>query len=224
MKAAIIGYGKMGHEIEDVLKEKGIEVAAIIDPVCEAATAKEISAETLRDADVCIDFTHPDCALKNVEAIAKIGKNIVLGTTGWYDDMTKMRKIVEDNSIGMIWASNFSIGVNVFFSIVEQAARIFDRIPEYDVFSYELHHNQKADSPSGTAKTIGKILLENISSKTELQTGRLDRPPRSEELHLASVRAGNIPGTHVVGFDSQADTIQLKHQARSRKGFALGAV
>jgi 4-hydroxy-tetrahydrodipicolinate reductase len=164
----------------------------------------------MQDVDVFIDFTKPDAVVENIRNISKFGKNIVVGTTGWNDKINDVKEIVKKNNVGLIYASNFSIGVNVFFKIIGNAAKIMDKLDDYDVFGYELHHNEKLDSPSGTAKSIEKILVKNIS--------------RKKSVPFASVRSGNIPGTHVIGFDSSADTIELKHTARNREGFASGAV
>ena len=224
VNVAIVGYGKMGKLIEQLSKDNGLEVVSIIDPNEEKAQFKEINKESMHDVDVCIDFTHPDEALKNTEKAASLGKNIVMATTGWYEDMEKMKEIVENSKVGMIWSGNFSVGVNMFFRMVRAAAKIVDKIDNYDVFSYEMHHNKKADSPSGTAEMLGKILLDESKTKSKLVYDKLDRKIKPEELHLASVRGGSIPGTHVVGFDSTADTIELKHTARNREGFAMGAI
>lgn len=210
MNIAIIGYGNMGHEIERIAKSKGIKVVSIIDPNGSNATNKEIDDKSMRNVDVCIDFTAPDAVLDNIRRISRFKKNIVVGTTGWHDKIDEARKIVKQSNTGMIYASNFSIGVNVFLKIIEDAAKIIDKISNYDVYGYELHHSRKIDSPSGTAKTISEILTKNIQ--------------RKKGVNFASVRAGFIPGTHVVGFDSSADTIELKHTARNREGFALGAI
>ncbi len=210
MNIAIIGYGKMGHEIEKVAKARNINVISIIDPNDKNANFREINEQSMKNVDVCIDFTTPNAVIENIKKISKFKKNIVAGTTGWYEKINEVKDIVSHNKIGFIYASNFSIGVNVFFRIVENAAKIMDNIDSYDVFGYELHHSKKLDSPSGTAKSIEKILVNNIK--------------RKKEVPFASVRAGSIPGTHVVGFDSSADTIELKHVARNREGFALGAV
>jgi len=224
MNIAIIGYGKMGKEIEQIALQRGHAVKAIIDPAEEKATSKEISEKILEGIDVCIDFSSPESALQNIQKISSLGKNLVVGTTGWYEDMNKAKKTVEENKTGFIWASNFSIGVNAFYKIVGEAARIFNKIPEYDAFGLELHHKMKKDSPSGTAKSLGEIMLKNMTRKTKLVFDKLDRKLESNELHFASVRGGSIPGTHKIGFDSDADTIELTHTARNRKGFALGAV
>ena len=223
MNIAIIGYGKMGHEIEKVAEAKGIAVRTI-DPNAGDADFKEINEESMRNAGVCVDFSHPNAVIGNIEKSAKFKKNIVVGTTGWYDGIDKVKRIVKDSGIGLIWSGNFSIGVNAYFKIIEQAAKIMNNVKDYDVFVHEFHHNQKADSPSGTAIMIGKIIIENMERKNKVVTEELKRKIEPNELHISSTRAGSIPGTHIVGFDSAADTIELKHTARSRQGFAAGAV
>ena len=223
MNIAIIGYGKMGHEIERAAEAKGISVRTI-DPTAGDADFKEINEESMRNIQVCVDFSHPNAVIGNIEKSAKFKKNIVVGTTGWYGSMDKLKKIVKDSGIGLIWSGNFSIGVNAYFKIIEQAAKIMNNINDYDVFVHEFHHNQKADSPSGTAVMIGKIITENMERKNKVVTQELKRKIEPNELHISSTRGGSIPGTHIVGFDSAADTIELKHTARSRQGFAAGAV
>ena len=224
MNISIIGYGRMGHEIEKIAIGKGIRIVSVIDPNEKGATHNEINAASIKNADVCIDFTVPNIVLKNIKEIAKLKKSIVIGTTGWYDGLDEARRIIKQNNTGLIYASNFSIGVNIFFKIVDDAAKIFNKFGDYDVYGYELHHNKKIDSPSGTAKTIGDILIKNIRRKNKMLFQKIDRKIEPEELQFASVRAGSIPGTHVIGFDSGSDTLELKHAARSREGFALGAI
>ena len=224
MNIAIIGYGKMGHEIEKAAKAKGITVQSVININDKNAKYKEINEESLKDVDVCIDFTTPDSVVENIRKIASLKKNIVVGTTGWYDKLDEVKGIVNSNNVGFIYATNFSVGVNIFFKIVEAAAKLINKVDEYDVFGYEMHHKNKVDSPSGTAKSIGNILIKNIQRKNKLVFDKLDRKIEPNELHFASVRSGSIPGTHSVGIDSSADTIELKHTARNREGFALGAL
>ncbi|MBI2542448.1 4-hydroxy-tetrahydrodipicolinate reductase [Candidatus Woesearchaeota archaeon] len=224
MGISIVGYGKMGREIEKAAIAKGLGIASIIDPNSEEATHKEINESSMKNADVCIDFTSPDAVIGSIRKIAKFKKSIVVGTTGWYDKISEVKSIVKKNNIGLVYSSNFSIGINMFFKIVENAAKIADKIWDYDVYGYELHHNKKIDSPSGTARSIGEILVKNIKRKNKLVFDRIGRKISPNELHFASVRAGSIPGTHVVGFDSSADTIELRHEARNREGFALGAI
>lgn len=224
MKIAIIGYGKMGHEIERLAKEKGITVTSIIDPLSKDSTHKEISKESLKEIDVAVDFTHPSTVLENIKKVCSLGKNMVVGTTGWYDQMNEVKRIVEKAGTGFIWSGNFSVGVNIFFKIVENAAKLMDKFQDYDVFVHEFHHNQKADSPSGTAMMIGKIMKENLKRKDTIVTEELKRKIKVNELHVSSTRCGTISGTHIVGFDSKADSIELKHTAKGREGFAIGAL
>ena len=210
MNIAIIGYGKMGKEIEKLAKLKKISVISTIDPGNSGAKYKEINEASMKNVDVCIDFSVPKAVAGNVRRISSFRKNIAIGTTGWNDGIDEVKEIVKKTNIGLIYASNFSVGVNVFFRILENASKIISRIEGYDVYGYELHHNKKIDAPSGTAKTIEGILSKNLDKK--------------QKINFASVRSGFIPGTHVVGFDSSADTIELKHVARNREGFALGAI
>ena len=223
MNIAIIGYGRMGHEIEKVAQDKGISVIRI-DPNAEGADFREINEKSMKGIDVCVDFSHPDVVIGNIEKAAKFRKNIVVGTTGWYNSMDTVKKIVKDSGIGLIWSGNFSIGVNAYFKIIANAAKIMNNLNDYDVFVHEFHHNQKADSPSGTAVMLGKIITENMERKNKVVTQELKRKIEPNELHISSTRGGSMPGTHIVGFDSAADTIELKHTARSRQGFATGAV
>ncbi|MBD3164062.1 4-hydroxy-tetrahydrodipicolinate reductase [Candidatus Woesearchaeota archaeon] len=220
MKIAIVGYGRMGHEIEAAAKSKGHEIVRV-DNKCRADFCG-IDKNSMAGVDVAIDFTAPESAINNAGKYNELGVNAVIGTTGWYGSMEKMKEAARD--IGLIWSGNFSMGVNVFFRIIENAAKMMNNLDNYDVSAFEMHHKGKKDSPSGTAKMIGDIILRNIDRKKKLETGQLSRKIGDDELHFASVRGGSAPGTHSVFFDSDADTIELTHRARSRKGFALGAV
>jgi 4-hydroxy-tetrahydrodipicolinate reductase len=222
-KLALIGYGKMGQIIETLAVEKGHEITAMVDPYAEGCH-KKITQEAISRAEVCIDFSHPQVVVENIKQIAALGKNMVIGTTGWYDQLNTVKQIVEANQVGLIWSGNFSIGVNALFKIVEYAAKVFNNLPDYDVLGHEWHHQNKADSPSGTANMLGKILLDNIERKQKLVYEMLDRKIESDELHFSSSRGGAIPGTHLVMFDSAVDTIEIKHTARGRQGFATGAI
>jgi 4-hydroxy-tetrahydrodipicolinate reductase len=162
--------------------------------------------------------------VENIEQIAALGKNMVIGTTGWYDQLNTVKQIVEAHQVGLIWSGNFSIGVNALFKIVEYAAKVFNNLPDYDVLGHEWHHKHKADSPSGTANMLGKILLDHIERKQKLVYEMLDRKIEPDELHFSSSRGGAIPGAHLVMFDSAVDTIEIKHTARGRQGFAAGAI
>jgi 4-hydroxy-tetrahydrodipicolinate reductase len=224
MKIAIVGYGKMGKEIEEVAKERNLKVVSRIDPMAPNADFKEINEKSLKDVDVAIDFTVPETAINNIKKYANAGVNVVFGTTGWYEHMDEVKKILSTSDIGFIWSGNFSIGVNAFFRIIRDACKVMEKVPQYDPFVYEIHHNQKKDSPSGTAEMIGKVMLDNLSRKKRIVRDKLDRKIAEDELHVASIRGGTVPGTHVVAFDSPFDTIELKHTVRTRKGLALGAV
>jgi len=221
MKISLIGYGKMGKEIERIAKLRGIEVVSVIDP---AAKNKKITKASLGNADVAIDFTTPDAAINNLKLVSALGKNMVMGTSAWYDKVEEAKTIVKKSNIGFIYGPNFSIGMNIYMKIVEESTRFFDKAKDYDVFVYEEHHNQKVDAPSGTAKNISDIVLKNVKRKRNAVYDRVNRRILPSELHVASVRAGNIPGTHVLGFDSEADAIEIKHTARNRSGFAMGAL
>ncbi len=224
MKIAIVGYGQMGKMIEEAAKERGVTVVSTIDPNTKDAKFKEITKESLHDVDVCIDFTHPSVIMGNIKKYCELKKNVVIGTTGWYEHMSDVKSMVKNAGIGCIWSGNFSIGVNMFFKIIEEAAKVANNLDDYDIMGVEYHHNKKADSPSGTMKMIGDILLNNIERKKTAVYTMLERQIKPDEIQLSSVRGGKIPGIHEITFDSDADSITLTHTARTRKGFAKGAV
>jgi 4-hydroxy-tetrahydrodipicolinate reductase len=223
MNLALIGYGKMGREVERVAKERGFRVLKAFD-VDTNADAAGLTKDSLKGVDVCVDFSAPEAVLDNIRAVAACGKNIVVGTTGWYDRMDDVRKLVKQKKIGFLYASNFSLGVNLFMQVVMDAARIFERHHQYDVAISETHHRGKADSPSGTALSLGSVILQNFKHKSELATGTLHGAIKPNQLHVSSMRLGAVTGRHSVVFDSEADCIELVHTAKSRAGFALGAV
>ncbi len=210
MNIAIIGYGKMGHIIEEIALEKGLKVVSKIDPVAEGATHKEISSESLKGVDVCIEFTAPDIAVENVKKIAALGKNIVVGTTAWYERIEEVKDAVEDNKIGFIYSPNFSVGVNIFFRLIKDISGMMNTFKDYGVNMSEAHHIHKKDAPSGTAKKIADVIKNGLD--------------RVDDVDIKSIREGEIPGTHTVNFESYADVITLEHRAKNRKGFAIGAV
>jgi 4-hydroxy-tetrahydrodipicolinate reductase len=223
LNIALIGYGQMGKMLEKLAPEHDCQIIEIFDPG-QDEYKKEITAETLRNVDVCIDFSLPEAVLKNIETIAPLNKNIVIGTTGWQNDLQKIKELVSHHNIGLIFAGNFSIGMNLFFLFTQYCSNLISQTGVYDVFGYELHHNRKADSPSGTARDLADIILSNFSDKETVQYDRVNRKIGQKELHFASIRGGSIPGTHVIGFDSPFDSIELKHTARTREGFAVGAL
>ena len=224
MKIAIVGYGKMGQLVEQSARERGIEIGSTIDPVQPAATHQSINEESMQGIDVCVCFTQPDVAIQNIQDVCKWKKQAVIATTGWTQRMADVEKMVSEAGIGLVYSSNFSIGVNIFFRLIELSSQIFDKFEVYDVFGYEAHHNRKMDSPSGTAVTMSKIILDNISRKEKACEEKLDRKIEPSEFHFASMRGGYVPGTHAVSFDSEFDTIELKHTARNRLGFANGSI
>ena len=220
LKIALIGYGQMGKLIEQLAPQNDCEIVAIIDPII----GNEITAETVADADVCIEFSTPDSAFTNIKKLIELGKNVVTGTTGWYDELDKIKLMVEKKGTGFIYGSNFSVGMNLFFSIIESTAKLMNQAEDYDLFGLEMHHKKKKDSPSGTAKVLSEIILKNIDRKTKIQYEKLDRKIEKDEFHFSSIRSGDIPGMHSISFDSEADTIELKHTSRNRNGLALGAI
>ena len=214
----------MGQEVHEAAQAQMLPVSSIVDPYSEKSTHKTIDKDSLCDTDVCICFTTPQVAIENIEMIASYKKNIVMATTGWHDKAAYVKEIIKKHDVGMIYSGNFSIGVNIFFSLLKNATQIINSFHEYDVLGYELHHNTKIDSPSGTAKILSQIVLENIDRKTCVFEDKYERKPNTNEFHMASIRGGNIPGTHAIQFDSEFDNIELKHTARSRKGFAIGSL
>ncbi|MFA6353988.1 MAG: 4-hydroxy-tetrahydrodipicolinate reductase [Candidatus Paceibacterota bacterium] len=221
IKIALIGFGKMGQEINTLCCES--EIFEVVSISFKNINDK-LDIEGIKKADIAIDFTSKDIVLKNIEQVAKLGKNLVVGTTGWASDLEKVKKIVKKYKIGLIYGANFSVGANIFFKMVVSASKLFAKFPEYDVYGFEIHHGGKLDSPSGTALKIAGKILENFPAKKSIQTEKLNRQINPTELHLASIRGGRNPGFHEVIFDSNADGITLSHQAYNRVGFAKGAL
>lgn len=223
MKIAVIGNGKMGAEVARVARAKGIEVARVFTEE-ENAGGKALTPQSLDGIDVCIEFTLPAAAFKNIEAVAKAGKPVVVGTTGWYDRLDDVRRIVEARGTGLVYAPNFSIGVNILGHLINCASRLLDRYDMYDVAIRETHHRGKADSPSGTALHLSQLVLKNIRRKSDVLAGNPGGPIRPGQLQITSERVGHAVGEHAVVFDSEADTLEFIHRARNRSGFAHGAL
>lgn len=200
VKIALLGYGKMGRLVEELAPGADCQVTAHFD-----------TRHPLEKGDftVAVDFSVPGAVAGNVRQAAGLGINLVVGTTGWYERLDEVRDIVKQGGIGVVYGANFSIGVNLFFRMVREAAELMKQRPEYDPWIWEMHHRAKKDAPSGTALKLQAVL--------EQAYGR-------GGFSVSSNRAGAAPGTHTVGFDSEADTLTFTHQARSRKGFALGAL
>lgn len=208
MNIAIVGYGKMGRMIERVALERGHAITLKLDEH-NNASFEGITAENFAGVDAAIDFSVPEAAVTNIEKIAALGVNIVVGTTGWLAKTDHVKEVVAQNGTGLVWSPNYSVGVNAFFRIVREAAKLLSGAPEYEAWAWEIHHSAKKDAPSGT---LLKLVEEMKSAGF------------AKNIDVSSNRAGTIAGTHEIGFDSAADTITLRHTARSREGFALGAV
>ncbi len=208
MNLAIVGYGKMGKLIEQLAPEHGFAVKLKLDEF-NNANFEGVTPENFQGIDVAIDFSIPAAVADNVERISVLGVNMVLGTTGWTGQMDLVRAAVERSGIGLVWSPNYSIGVNVFFRLASLAAQLLKDEPNYGAWAWEIHHATKKDAPSGT-------LLKLVEEMT--------RAGYTRPVSVSSNRAGANPGTHEIGFDSSADTITLRHTARSREGFARGAL
>jgi 4-hydroxy-tetrahydrodipicolinate reductase len=212
VRVAVIGYGKMGHEVESVLRERRHEPACV--DLGEAFPAGCV---------VGIDFTEPAAVVGNVQAALAAGARYVVGTTGWSERRAEVEAAVAQAGGGLVHAANFSLGVNLFYRIVRSAAGLLAPFPDYDPYVLEKHHRQKKDAPSGTAKVLADIVAESGGTR-RTAVDHLDGLLPREAFGVASVRAGGIVGEHVVGFDSGGDEILIEHRARTRRGFALGAV
>jgi 4-hydroxy-tetrahydrodipicolinate reductase len=208
MKIAIVGYGKMGRMIEGIALAQGHEISGRFD-LDNNIGAAGLSRGSLAGVDVAIEFSTPETAVENIRRLVSLQVPTVVGTTGWYTRLDEISALVAKENSALVYGANFSIGMNIFFKITRYAAAFFARHPEYGPFLLEHHHQFKKDAPSGTALVIADLLRESYGDKTP---------------EAVSIRAGYAPGTHEVGFDSNADTVTLTHTARSREGFAAGAL
>lgn len=240
MKIALIGYGKMGHIIEEIAISRGHEVVAAID----INNQEDFDSEAFKSADIAIEFTTPRTVLGNIDRCLAAGVPVVVGSTGWYDQLPVVTEKVRKAEGSLFWASNFSIGVNVFVAVQKYLARIMNNYPNYDVAMEETHHIHKLDSPSGTAITIAEAITSNLDRKQSwketacvwqhedksvdvarnAEVGTAFSSHEPEELEVVAFRRGEVPGIHTVVYDSEVDTITMTHSAKSRRGFALGAV
>jgi 4-hydroxy-tetrahydrodipicolinate reductase len=223
MKIVIVGYGRMGREIEEALRSRGHDAVHRVDP-SGSGDVKQLDGKILKDADGIIEFALPEGLLDRVALYEASGKPAVLGTTGCDAMLPRARQIYSSSKSALLRGSNFSIGAHLFFRLTAAAARLVDRAEEYDVAITEYHHNRKADYPSGTALTAAKGVLDAMTRKTRIVSTLPDGPIPAEALQVASVRVGSVPGTHEMRMDSPADYLTIKHEARGRGGFALGAV
>lgn len=246
MKIALIGYGKMGHMIEGIALERGHEIVGIIDPTLvngDCSLVTDFDSEEFRSADVAIEFTTPATAKENVLRAWAQNVPVVCGTTGWKPEELRVeglelrevdsRKLIVDSKTGktmLVWSSNFSVGVNIFFDLNKQLAAMMKAQPQYTPSITEIHHIHKLDKPSGTAKTLAEQIENELPSLQgeELRSieGPVDvhRTTKRGRLPIESIREGEVPGTHEVKWDSEEDTIIITHIAKGRSGFALGAV
>ncbi|MEX2115742.1 MAG: 4-hydroxy-tetrahydrodipicolinate reductase [Bacteroidota bacterium] len=219
MTIALIGYGRMGKEVERLALERGWSIALRLTSRSTAPSEKDVAG-----IDVGVHFAHPSSVTETVATWTRFRKHLVIGTTGWMPSLGEIRHMVEQAGTGMIYGANFSPGVHVFTRIVKQAASLADRFPEYDVSLHEAHHAQKADSPSGTALMLGNLLLEHIRRKSEILAGQTSGRIAPHQLQVTSQRVGAVVGTHSLLLDSLSDSIELTHRAKNRTGFALGAL
>jgi len=218
MKIALIGYGKMGKEIEQIAIGRGHEIVSIID----LSNQEDFSSEAFKSADVAIEFTAPTVAYNNYIRAFNAGVKVVSGSTGWMDDHgDEIKDLCEKGGKTLFWASNFSLGVAIFSAVNKHLAKIMNQFPAYDVTMSETHHVHKLDAPSGTAITLAEGVLENLDRK---DCWVKEEAKATNELPIHSIREGEVPGIHSIRYESEADSITITHDAKNRKGFALGAV
>lgn len=216
MNIALIGYGKMGKTIEQIALQRGHNVVLKI----SSSNLDELTADNLKKADAVIEMTQPEAAKANVMLCLKAGVPVTSGTTGWNLDIPEANKAAEDYDTAFLYASNYSVGVNIFFEVNKILAKLMSSQPEYDVKMKEIHHTQKKDSPSGTAITLANQILDELPRKdkwSEEETG-------NNILHIEALREEGVPGTHTITYTSAIDDIEITHTAHNRNGFALGAV
>jgi 4-hydroxy-tetrahydrodipicolinate reductase len=217
MKIALIGYGKMGKAIEEIALEKGHEIVLKID----VQNNEDFTKENLQKADVAIEFTGPHSAYENVKKCIQFGVPVVSGSTGWLDKWNEISALCDTNNGSLVYSSNYSIGVNLFFELNKQLAKLIEPYDSYDVNMTEIHHTEKKDAPSGTAITLAEQILANMGRKNKWVNSPSSTP---SDLVITSQRMDPAPGTHTVAYQSPIDTIEITHTAHTRKGFASGAV
>ena len=216
MKIALIGYGKMGHAIEQIALQRGHEIVSVID----VNNQEDFMSDAFKSADVAIEFSMPAVAMDNYRRAFAAGVPVVSGTTGWLEHLPEIKEACKAGQT-FFYASNFSLGVNIFFALNKYLAKIMNDFPAYHVRMVETHHVHKLDAPSGTAITLAEGLIDNIERKNKWVEGK---EPAEDEIGICSVREGEVPGIHTVIYESDVDTISITHDAKSRMGFALGAV
>ena len=214
MKIALFGYGKMGKEIEQIALQRGHEIVLKIKGTEEYDISK---------VDIAIDFSVPNAALSNIASCFRNNVPVISGTTGWLDDFDKAIDVCKENNGSFIYASNFSIGVNIFFELNKQLAKMMNSQKEYSINVEEIHHTKKLDTPSGTAITLAEGIINN-TSKRDWQLKERRTQVNAGTIPIEAKRILDVPGTHIISYESQIDSIEIKHTAHNRKGFALGAV
>jgi len=218
MKIAIFGYGKMGKEIEKVLLERGHSIS------CKISSKDNLDTIDFSNTDAVIEFSTPKTAKKNIEFCINHHLPIVIGTTGWYHDFDELSKLCQTKHSAMIHATNFSLGVNLFFKLNQQLAKLMNNYPSYKCSVTEIHHTEKKDAPSGTGITIAEDIIKELDHFSNWKNVKVSEIKNKNTLSLASERLPNVPGTHEVVYENDIDKIEITHTAHSRKGFALGSV
>lgn len=216
MNIVLIGYGKMGKEIEAIAKKRGHDIVLKVN----STNTAQISAEDLKKADVAIEFSTPHTVLQNIQKCLDAQLPIVVGTTGWYKDFEEIQKLCISKNGSLFYATNFSLGVNLFFKVNSFLAELMNKYEDYEVSMEEIHHVHKLDKPSGTAITLANQVIDKIDRKTKWSIDS----PSDETLFIKDIRQGEVPGTHIIKYHSEIDDIEIMHKAHNRKGFALGAV
>jgi 4-hydroxy-tetrahydrodipicolinate reductase len=222
MNIALLGYGRMGREVERVARERHHTISAVfnsIHPLSASSPSGQLSG-----IDCCIDFSTASAAPQHICAAASLQIPLVVGTTGWNDQLSQLTQVVKQHEGALLYTSNFSIGAQIFFRIISTSAKLIDNFPDYDIAIHETHHALKKDAPSGTALALAEKILSSVQRKKTVSTSRSGEITPAGALNISSTRVGNVAGTHSVIMNSSADTIELTHTAHNRSGFALGAV
>ena len=223
IKILLVGYGKMGRMVEENVSSINGEIVKIYDPKIPEFNIN-LQEIDFSEISVAIEFSHPDSGFENVKNLLRSNIPVVSGTTGWFHRIDELKKEFNANTHTLIYGANFSIGMNLFYQIVELSSRLINQVNLYDVYGLESHHRKKADSPSGTARVLSEIIMNNIDSKDNAIYDLNNKAIDNNDFTFTSVRAGSIVGYHELGFDAEFDEIKLIHNAKNRKGFALGAL
>jgi 4-hydroxy-tetrahydrodipicolinate reductase len=221
MNIALVGTGQMGEAVDDVAPQRGHDVTARFDSSRPFTGA---SPDNLWDVDVAIDFSLPSVALSHIRRYCEWEQPAVIGTTGWYDHLDEVQELVDEQEASLLYAPNFSLGIAVARRALSAVGPLINQLEDYDAFVHEMHHTKKVDSPSGTAEMLGEALVEMLDRKSYVETETRHEQIDPEALHVTSTRCGSVFGEHTVGFDGSFDRIELSHSAKSRAGFAYGAV